>query len=166
MFFKFSVQVKDIFTNPFGGKYLLTMYWKSDNSFQNLPPKELPMFLPSTSPRPGCRDIVKGEWGAAKGVKHSSEGLEGILKETGRAEDALSPTGVHPVGWPGGVLRVEKEGLAVSAGPEAPRTATRMGLGKTVSEIEQRTHESQIKRAQRTRAAVPETEKCGRRCDW
>lgn len=123
------------------------------------------MFLPSTSPRPGCWDIAKGEWGAAKGVKQSSEGLEGILQETGRAEDTLSPTGVHPVGWPGGVLRVEKEGLTVSVGPEAPRMATKMGLGKTVSEIEQRTRESQIKRAQRTRATVPETENCGRRCD-
>lgn len=142
MFFKFPVQVKDIFTDPFGGKYLLAMYWKSDNSFQTLPPEELPMFLLSTSPRPGCRDMTRGEWGAAKGVKHCSEGLEGILKETGRAEDALSPTGVHPVRWPGGVLRVEKEGLTVSAGPEAPRTATRLGPGKTVSEIEQRTRES------------------------
>lgn len=61
---------------------------------------------------------------------------------------------------------MEKEGLTVSAGPEAPHMATRLGLGKTVSEIEQRTHESQIKRAQRTRATVPETENCGRRCDW
>lgn len=122
------------------------------------------MSLPSMSSGPGCQDYSQGERGAARGVKQSSEGPEGILKEIGRAEDALDPSGVLPIGWPGGVLWVD-EGLTVSSGQEAPHMATRPGPGKTAPEMKQRIHEAQMKGPQRTRATAPKTEKHRRKCD-
>lgn len=114
-----------------------------------------PRFLPSLASKPRYRGMTRVKWRTTKGVKQSSEGPEGILKETGREEDALGRTGVcTPSGGPEESCGWRGRGWRF-VGQEAQCTGTRSGPGKPAPEMKQRTHESQMKGSQNKSSRSP-----------